>query len=106
MGKRHRGGQPGNQNAKGHGAPIGNRNACGHGAPLGNRNAEKHGLFSTYLIPTEFDCLVAELLLACGVKLTLSNFYQMRDSITETLRTLRNVQKEGERNECKDHDIV
>lgn len=32
-----KGGQPGNQNA------------TGHGAPAGNKNAEKHGLFSKYL---------------------------------------------------------
>lgn len=48
MEKRKRGGQPGNQNAKGHGAPIGNQNACRHGAPFGNLNAMKHGQFSMY----------------------------------------------------------
>jgi uncharacterized protein YjcR len=38
-----RGGQPGNQNSKGH------KNAAGHhkGAPVGNRNAEKDGAYST-----------------------------------------------------------
>lgn len=35
--KRRRGGQPGN------------KNAVGHGAPKGNQNATKHGLFSRYL---------------------------------------------------------
>lgn len=35
--KKKRGGQPGN------------RNAVGHGAPKGNQNAVKHGLFSRYL---------------------------------------------------------
>ena len=35
--KRKRGGQPGN------------KNAVGHGAPKGNQNAMKHGLFSRYL---------------------------------------------------------
>lgn len=35
--KKKRGGQPGN------------RNAVGHGAPRGNQNATKHGLFSRYL---------------------------------------------------------
>ena len=35
--KRKRGGQPGN------------KNAVGHGAPNGNQNATKHGLFSRYL---------------------------------------------------------
>lgn len=35
--KRKRGGQPGNENA------------VGHGAPKGNQNATKHGLFSRYL---------------------------------------------------------
>ena len=46
MEKRKRGGQPGNRNAVGHGAPKGNKNAVGHGAPRGNRNAEKHGRYS------------------------------------------------------------
>lgn len=41
--RRKRGGQPGNQNAKGHGAPLGNQNAAGHGAPKGNLNAVKDG---------------------------------------------------------------
>lgn len=35
--KKKRGGQPGN------------KNAVGHGAPVGNKNAEKHGFFSKYL---------------------------------------------------------
>ena len=35
--KRKRGGQPGN------------KNAVGHGAPVGNKNAEKFGFFSKYL---------------------------------------------------------
>lgn len=48
MEKRKRGGQPGNQNAKGHGAPIGNHNAVGHGAPFGNSNATKHGRCSMF----------------------------------------------------------
>ena len=48
MEKRKRGGQPGNQNAKGHGAPIGNCNAVGHGAPFGNCNAMKHGRCSMF----------------------------------------------------------
>ena len=36
---KHKGGQPGNQNAVGNGG----------GAPLGNKNAEKHGFFSKWL---------------------------------------------------------
>lgn len=48
MEKRKRGGQPGNQNAKGHGAPAGNQNAAGHGAPFGNTNALQHGNYSIY----------------------------------------------------------
>ncbi|MBP2638367.1 MAG: Phage terminase small subunit [Firmicutes bacterium] len=43
------GAKPGNQNAKGHGAPKGNKNAVGNkgGYALpGNKNAEKHGFFS------------------------------------------------------------
>lgn len=31
------------------GGQAGNRNAAGHGAPQGNKNAEKHGLFARYL---------------------------------------------------------
>ena len=34
---------------KAHGGQPGNQNAVGHGAPLRNRNAEKHGLFSKWL---------------------------------------------------------
>ncbi len=45
---RKRGGQPGNRNAVGHGAPSGNQNAVGHGAPFGNANAFKHGRYSIY----------------------------------------------------------
>lgn len=43
-----KGGQPGNQNA------------IGHGAPLGNKNAEKHGLFSKYL-PEETLSIIQEM---------------------------------------------
>lgn len=32
-----------------HGGQPGNKNAVGHGAPLKNKNAEKHGFFSRYL---------------------------------------------------------
>lgn len=45
--KKKRGGQEGNENAKGHGAPSGNENAKGHGAPEENKNAETHGAYST-----------------------------------------------------------
>lgn len=45
MNRRKRGGQPGNKNAIGHGAPKKNRNAVGHGAPLGNKNAYKFGIY-------------------------------------------------------------
>ena len=44
--KKTRGGQSGNQNAKGHGAPLKNQNAAGHGAPKENKNAETHGAYS------------------------------------------------------------
>lgn len=44
--KPRRGGQPGNTNAAGHGAPYGNTNAVGHGAPHGNINAETHGAYT------------------------------------------------------------
>lgn len=43
--KRKKGGQPGNQNAK------------GHGAPAGNKNAEKHGFFSKYLPEDTLDII-------------------------------------------------
>lgn len=45
--KRKRGGQPGNQNAK------------NHGATLRNKNAEKHGLFSKYLPKDTLDIIEA-----------------------------------------------
>lgn len=49
--RRKRGGQLGNKNAVGHGAPEGNTNAVGNngGAPERNSNAEKHGLFKKFL---------------------------------------------------------
>lgn len=52
--KKKPGGQPGNGNAKGHGAPFGNKNAVGNngGAPPGNQNAATHGYYSKY-IPIE-----------------------------------------------------
>lgn len=46
--KRKRGGQPGNHNAE------------GAGAPLKNHNAEKHGLFRKYL-PEETFSIIAEM---------------------------------------------
>ena len=47
--KRKPGGQPGNGNAKGHGAPLGNKNGEGNngGAPPRNTNAVKTGEFQT-----------------------------------------------------------
>lgn len=47
--KRKPGGQPGNGNAKGHGAPLGNKNGQGNngGAPPRNTNAVKTGEFQT-----------------------------------------------------------
>ena len=42
---KHRGGQPGNQNA------------VGHGAPKKNKNAEKHGFFSKYLPEETFSII-------------------------------------------------
>lgn len=51
--KKKPGGQPGNGNAKGHGAPQGNNNAKGNngGAPVKNHNALTHGLYAKYLPP-------------------------------------------------------
>ena len=46
--KKKRGGQPGN------------KNAVGHGAPVGNRNAEKFGFFSKYL-PEETISIMQEM---------------------------------------------
>ncbi len=45
---KHKGGQPGN------------KNAVGHGAPKGNNNAEKHGLFRKYL-PGEAVSIIQEM---------------------------------------------
>lgn len=45
---KHKGGQPGN------------RNAVGHGAPKRNNNAEKHGLFRKYL-PEEAFSIIQEM---------------------------------------------
>ena len=42
---KHRGGQPGN------------KNAVGHGAPKKNKNAEKHGFFSKYLPEETFSII-------------------------------------------------
>lgn len=58
--KRKVGGQPGNKNAVGHGAPKGNKNAVGHGGTIGNRNAEKFGFFSKHL-PEETVSIIREM---------------------------------------------
>lgn len=39
------------------GGQAGNRNAAGHGAPKKNKNAEKHGLFARYLPEETFDII-------------------------------------------------
>ena len=39
------------------GGQPGNKNAVGHGAPKGNKNAEKHGFFSRYLPEETMDIL-------------------------------------------------
>ncbi len=41
------------------GGQAGNRNAAGHGAPKKNKNAEKHGLFSRYLPEETLDIMQA-----------------------------------------------
>lgn len=53
--KKRPGGQPGNKNAKGHGAPLGNKNAIGNngGAPFGNKNALITGKYERIF----FSCL-------------------------------------------------
>lgn len=81
MEKRKRGGQPGNRNAAGHGAPLGNKNAVGHGAPIGNRNAEKYGFHSRILLPTPLDDIVAYIIIDSGEKLTLARFLQVRKEL-------------------------
>lgn len=62
--KKKRGGQPGNGNAKGHGAPLGNDNAKGNhgGAPLGNKNALISGKYERIFK----DCLDEEEQEACA----------------------------------------
>lgn len=45
---------------KGKGGQPGNQNAVGHGAPEQNKNAEKHGLFSKYL-PEETLSIIQEM---------------------------------------------
>lgn len=57
--KRKRGGQPGNGNAKGHGAPKGNQNGLGNkgGAPKGSQNARKHGFYSKFIPIDEVEIL-------------------------------------------------
>lgn len=85
MEKKRRGGQPGNQNAKGHGAPIGNRNACGHGAPLGNKNALKHGLYETILLPSPFNLAIARYMEAAGIPLTQKDFLRVKGEIMEQI---------------------
>lgn len=53
--KRKPGGQPGNNNAKGHGAPLGNKNGLGNngGPPVGNKNAVTTGKYERIW----YDCL-------------------------------------------------
>ena len=46
-----------NERSRKKGGQAGNRNAAGHGAPKKNKNAEKHGLFSRYLPEETFDIL-------------------------------------------------
>lgn len=48
-----------NQNKK-HGGQPGNKNAAGHGAPKKNKNAEKYGFFSKYL-PEETVSIIQEM---------------------------------------------
>lgn len=46
-----------NERSRKKGGQAGNRNAAGHGAPKKNKNAEKHGLFSRYLPEETFDIM-------------------------------------------------
>lgn len=61
-----RGAQPGNKNARGHGAPKGNSNGVGNrggpGGPIGNKKAVTTGEYETIW----FDCLTEEEQSLCG----------------------------------------
>ncbi len=82
--KRKRGGQPGN------------KNAVGHGAPVGNKNAEKYGFFSKYLpeetisimqeMPTEpLDILWHEIQIAYAAIIRAQQIMYVRDKDDKTV---------------------
>lgn len=85
--KRKRGGQPGN------------KNAVGHGAPVGNKNAEKYGFFSKYLpeetisimqeMPTEpLDILWHEIQIAYAAIIRAQQIMYVRDREDKTLEKI------------------
>lgn len=85
--KRKKGGQPGN------------KNAVGHGAPIGNKNAEKYGFFSKYLpeetvsimqeMPTEpLDILWHEIQIAYAAIIRAQQIMYVRDKEDKTLEKI------------------
>lgn len=85
--KRKKGGQPGN------------KNAVGHGAPVGNKNAEKYGFFSKYLpeetisimqeMPTEpLDILWHEIQIAYAAIIRAQQIMYVRDKEDKTLEKI------------------
>lgn len=85
--KRKKGGQPGN------------KNAVGHGAPVGNKNAEKYGFFSKYLpeetisimqeMPTEpLDILWHEIQIAYAAIIRAQQIMYVRDREDKTLEEI------------------
>lgn len=102
MEKKKKGGQPGNKNAVGHGAPFGNKNAVGFGAPYGSKNATKHGLFTNpyvYIPPTPVNQIVFQKMIDDDIEMTVDNFnaYKkaMKPEIREYIRTEHNSNVES-----------
>jgi len=90
--KKKRGGQPGN------------KNAVGHGAPVGNRNAEKFGFFSKYLpeetisimqeMPTNpLDILWHEIQIAYAAIIRAQQIMYVRDRTDKTVEKVE--EKDG-----------
>lgn len=90
MEKRKRGGQPGNKNAVGHGAPKGNQNAVGHGAPWGNCNALRHGRYSIFRDGRNHDLYLAALnyMDKHHIEMTRANM-EICAGILQDMRTMR-----------------
>ena len=104
---KRKGGQPGNKNALGAGAPERNKNAKGHGGtgPLGNKNAVKTGEFETLFFDTlnpeelqlvETIGLDKEQLLLQEIQLLTVREYRMLHRI-EALKNAETQQNEDEK---------